>query len=119
MMEEIMLSNGVTVLVEDKTAVLTGDLYMVHFEFTMMADLDENDVELRRYCKGDKLKSTSVFKKPAVHERDLDMEKASMKDSYLATNLQYFEHPDFVVRFKEKMLKDFQDEEEKERRADG
>ena len=118
-MEEILLSNGVTVLVEDKTAVLTGDLYMVHFEFTMMVDLDEGDVELMRYCAGDKLKSTSVFKKPAVHARDLEEVRSSMKDSFLATNLPYLEHPDFVSRFKAKMLKDFQDEEEKERRANG
>ncbi|MBN2298841.1 MAG: hypothetical protein JXM72_09610 [Deltaproteobacteria bacterium] len=113
------MNNGVTVLVDDKTAVLTGDLYMVRFEFTMMVDLDENDVELRQYCKGDKLKSTSVFKKPAVHERDVDTEKARMRDSYLDTNLQYMEHPEFVSRFKAKMLKDFQDEEEKERRSNG
>lgn len=118
-MEEILLSNGVTVLVEDKTAVLTGDLYMVHFEFTMMVDLDEGDAELRRYCAGDKLKSTSVFKKPAVHERDLQEVRSSMKDSFLATNMPYLEHPEFVSRFKAKMLKDFQDEEEKERRANG
>jgi len=118
-MEEIRLSNGVTVLVEDKTAVLTADLYMVHFEFTMMVDLDENDVDLRRYCKGDKLRSTSVFRKPAVHERDVEAVKAKTRDSYLATNLQYMEHPEFVSRFKAKMLKDFQDEEEKEKRFDG
>ena len=118
-MEEILLSNKVTVLVEDKTAVLTGDLYMVHFEFTMMVDLDEEDAELRRYCMGDKLKSTSVFKKPAVHARDLEEVRSSMKDSFLATNLPYLEHPEFVSRFKAKMLKDFQDEEEKERRANG
>jgi hypothetical protein len=118
-MEEINFSNGLTVLVEDKTAVLTGDLYMVHFEFTMMVDLDEGDAELRRYCTGDKLKSTSVFKKPAVHARDLEEVRSSMKDSFLATNLPYLEHPEFVSRFKAKMLKDFQDEEEKERRANG
>ncbi|HHO74899.1 MAG TPA: hypothetical protein ENN05_00520 [Deltaproteobacteria bacterium] len=113
------MNNGVTVLVEDRTAVLTGDLYMVHYEFTMMVDLDEDDAGLRRYCKGDKLRSTSIFKKPAVHERDVEEEKAKMRDSYLATNLQYLEHLDFVSRFKAKMLKDFQDQEEKERLANG
>lgn len=118
-MEEILLSNKVTVLVEDKTAVLTGDLYMMHFEFTMMVDLDEGDVELRRYCNSDKLKSTSVFKKPAVHKKNLEEVRSSMKDSFLSTNLPYLEHPKFVSRFKAKMLKDFQDEEEKERRANG
>lgn len=118
-MEEITLNNGVRVQVEDKTAVLAGDLYMVHFEFTMEVDLDGSDVELRRYCRGDLLRSTRVLKKPAVHERDLEEVRTSMKDSFLATNLPYLEHPKFVSRFKEKMLKDFQEEEEKERRANG
>jgi hypothetical protein len=118
-MEEILLRNKVTVLVEDKTAVLNGDLYMVHFEFTMMVDLDEGDTELRRYCEGDRLTSTSVFKKPAVHERDLEEVRSAIKESYLSTNLPYLEHPEFVSRFKAKMLKDFQEEEEKERRANG
>lgn len=115
-MEEIILKNGVTMQVEDKTAVLTGDLYMVHLEFTTMVNLGEGDTELRRYCKGEKLKFTRAFKKPAVHKRDLEEVKSSMKDSFLSTNLPYLEHPEFVSRFKAKMLKDFQDEEEKERR---
>jgi hypothetical protein len=118
-MEEINFSNGLTVLVEDKTAVLTGDLYMVHFEFTMVVDLDEADTDLLRYCKGNKLRSTSVFKKPAVHERELEAVRRSMKESFLTTNEPYLEHPEFVSRFKTKMLKDFREEEEKERRANG
>mgnify|MGYP001035981173 CR=1 FL=1 len=116
-MEEIICSNGVTMLVEDKTAVLSGDLYMVHFEFITMVDLEDGDEELRRFCKSDKLTSTSVFKKPAVHERDLVEVKTAIKESFLSTNLPYLEHPEFVSRFKAKMLKDFQEEEEKERRA--
>ena len=118
-MEKIELPNGVTVVVEDKTALLTADLYMVHLEFTTMVDLDENDAKLKAYCGEDVLKSTRVFKKPAVHEGVLEEVRKSMKDSYLSTNLPYLGHPDFLSRFKAKMLEDFEEEEERQRRASG
>lgn len=118
-MEEITLSNGVRMIVEDKTKVLTGDLYMVHIEFTTCADLDEEDVELKRFVNGNQAKLTSIHKRPAVHERDLDAARSTMKESFLATNLPYMEHPQFVSRFKAKMLKDFLEAEEKRIRAHG
>ena len=118
-MEEILLKNGVRMIVEDMTAILTGDLYMVHFVFTTCVDLDEEDAELKAFCRSDQARLTRELKKPAVHERDLEQVKAGMKDSFLSTNLPYMERPRFVRKFKAKMLKDFREAEEKRNRAHG
>ncbi len=118
-MEEIILRNGVKVIVEDKTAVLTADLYMIHLKFTTAVELDETDGELRSFVGGDTATLTRDLKKPAVHERDVDQVKRSMKESFLATNLPYMERPAFTSRFKAKLLKDFQEEEEKKKRYHG
>ncbi len=118
-MEEIVLKNGVRMVVEDKTCVLTGDLYMVHFEFTTYVDLGDEDAELKSFCQGTQAKLTRVFKKPAIHERDVDEVRASMKASFLASNLPYMENPKFAARFKAKLLRDFQEAEEKKNRAHG
>ena len=118
-MEEIVLKNGVRMIVEDKTAVLTGDLYMVHLVFTTCVDLVEEDAELKAFCRSDQARLTRTLKRPAVHERDLEEVRAGLKESFLATNLQYMERPKFVKRFKTKMLKDFQEAEEKRLRTHG
>ncbi|HNY65720.1 MAG TPA: hypothetical protein PKM41_09775 [Deltaproteobacteria bacterium] len=118
-MEEILLKNGVRMIVEDLTAVLTGDLYMVHFVFTTCVDLGEEDAELKAFCGGGVAKLTRELKRPAVHERDLEAVRTSMKDSFLDTNLPYMEKPTFPKRFKAKLLKDFQEAEEKRNRAHG
>lgn len=118
-MEEISLSNGVRVIVEDKTAVLTADLYMIHLEFTTVVDLDDADVELRSFIRGSRATLTRELKKPAVHERDLDAVRGAMKESFLSTNLPYMERPHFAKRFKAKLLKDFLEEEEKKKRSHG
>lgn len=118
-MEEILLKNGVKMIIEDKTAILTGDLYMVHFEFTTCVDLDEDDAELKAFCRSDQARFTRTLKKPAVHERDLEKVRNSIRESFLGTNLPYMERPKFVKRFKAKMLKDFQEAQEKRNRAHG
>lgn len=118
-MEEILLKNGVRMIVEDRTAILTGDLYMVHFIFTTIVDLGDDDAELKSFCGGDEARLVRELKKPAVHERNLEQAKADMRDSFLATNLHYMEKPKFPRRFKAKMLKDFQEVEEKRKRAHG
>lgn len=118
-MEEILLKNGVRLTVEDRTGVLTGDLYMVHFIFTTIVDLDEGDAELKAFCGEDEARLVRELKKPAVHERDLEQVRAYMKESFLDTNLPYMEKPKFPSRFKAKMLKDFQEAEEKSNRAHG
>lgn len=118
-MEEIVLKNGVRMIIEDKTAVLTGDLYMVHFEFTTCVSLDEDDAELKAFCQSDQARFTRTLQKPAIHERDLERVRNSMRESFLATNLPYMERPKFVKRFKAKMLKDFQEAQEKRNRAHG
>ena len=118
-MEEIMLSNGVKVVVEDKTAVLTADLYMIHLLFTTVVNLDEADRELRSFVRGDQATLTRELKRPAVHQREVDAVKNALKESFLATNLPYMERPTFVGKFKAKMLKDFREEEEKKKRSHG
>lgn len=118
-MEEIILRNGVKVIVEDKSAVLTADLYMIHLRFTTAVDLDEADGELRSFVGGDTATITREFKKPAVHEREVDEVRRAMKESFLATNLPYMERPAFTGRFKAKLLRNFQEEEEKKKRSHG
>jgi hypothetical protein len=118
-MEEILLKNGVRLIVEDKTAVLTGDLYMVHLIFTTCVDLTEEDVELKAFCRGSVARLARELKKPAVHERDLEQVRGGLKDSFLATNLRYMEKPTFPGRLKAKLLRDFQEAEEKRIRAHG
>jgi hypothetical protein len=118
-MERIILNNGIVVEVEDKTVILSGDLYMVHLEFTTMVDLDEEDGELKEFCGGERLSKTTVFKKAAVHERDLEEAKRSLKESYLESTTRYLEHPKFIERFKQKSLKEYQEQKEKARRRIG
>jgi hypothetical protein len=118
-MEEILLKNGVRLTVEDWTAVITGDLYMVHLVFTTIVDLGEEDAELKEFCGGDEARLTRELKKPAVHERDLEQVRSGMRESFLATNLPYLEKPKFVGRFKAKRLRDFREAEEKRNRAHG
>ncbi len=113
------MKNGVRMVVEDKTIVLTGDLYMVHFEFTTYVDLSDEDAELKSFCGSSQAKLTRVLKKPAIHERDVEEVRAHMRDSFLATNLPYMENPKFAKRFKAKLLRDFQEAEEKKNRAHG
>ncbi|MGC9324889.1 MAG: hypothetical protein ACP5G0_09125 [Desulfomonilia bacterium] len=115
-METILLSNGITVEVEDKTVLITGDLYLIHLEISMVADLGEEDEELRRYCGENRLRRTRVLKKPAIHARDVDEVKQSMKQSFLATNLPYMEHPKFLERFKSFSLTEFKEREKEEQR---
>ena len=118
-MEEIMLRNGVTMTVEDRTAVLTGDLYQVHLVFTTSVALGEGDAELRGFCGEDRAQIVRELKRPAVHVRDLEEVRAGMRGSFLATNLPYLENPMFPGRMKDKLLRDFQEEEEKRNRAHG
>ncbi len=118
-MEEIVLKNGVKMVVEDRTAVLTGDLYMVHFEFTTFVDLDDHDTELKEHFPGGQAFMTRELKKPAVHERDLEEVKENVRSSFLTTNLPYMEKPKFPKRFKAKLLKDFKEAEEKKKKSHG
>ncbi|HVN72803.1 MAG TPA: hypothetical protein VMU10_12365 [Desulfomonilia bacterium] len=112
-METIKLSNGVLVEVQDKTSVLSGDLFMVHLEITTVVELDENDTELRSYCPSGKLRMTRILKKSAVHERDLREVRRSMEESFLNTNKPYMEHPKFIGRFKHTCLTTYRDQEVK------
>jgi hypothetical protein len=118
-MEEILLKNGVRMTVDDRTAVLTGDLYMVHLVFTTIVDLDDGDEELKAFCWGDQATLERELKRPAVHERDLAEARDAMRDSFLATNLHYMERPKFPGRFKAMLLRDFKEAEEKRNRAHG
>jgi len=43
--------------------------------------------------------------------------KRALKDSFIATNKAYMEHPKFVDRFKHTCLARFKEEEEKARKA--
>jgi hypothetical protein len=112
-MNRNILKNGMVVEVEDKTVILSGDLYMVHIEFTISITLGEDDGELRRYCNGDHLRKAQVFKKAAVHERDLEQVKKSLKESYFRTTTRYLEHPRFIERFKRRSLDEYREQEEK------
>jgi hypothetical protein len=118
-MDRRTFENGIVVEVEDKTVVLSGDLYMVHLEFTTSVPLDENDSELKEFCEGDRLSKTEVFKKAAVLKRDLDAVKRYLKESYFESTTKYLQHPKFVERFKQKSLADFQEEKEKIQRRPG
>jgi hypothetical protein len=118
-MERTTLNNGIVVEVQDKTVRLSGDLYMVHLEFTTMVTLGEEDDELKRYCGGNCLSKTRVFKKAAVHERYLEEVKNTLKESYLRSVTRYLEHPKFIERFKRKSLDEFRDQKEKALRTGG
>jgi hypothetical protein len=116
-METTELSNGVVIEVFDKSTVLSGDLYMVHLEFITVVALGEQDVELLHYCPSGKLKMTRVIKKSAVHKRDLQGVRSSLKESFLSTNRPYMEHPKFISRFKHTCLATYRDQEEKAGKA--
>lgn len=116
-METFEFSNGVVVEVIDKTSVLSGDLYMVHLEIATVVELEKEDVELRHYCPSGKLKMTRVIKKSAVHERDLQGIRTSLKESFLNTNRPYMKNPKFISRFKHTCLAKYRDQEEKASKA--
>lgn len=116
-MERIELSNGVLIEVEDKSTHLSGELYMVHLAITFSVALDDDDVELRRYCPDGRLGVTRVLNKPGVHSKDLEAVKKGLKDSFISTNRAYMENPRFVGRFKQTCLARFKEEEEKASRA--
>jgi hypothetical protein len=116
-MERIKLKNGVVVEVDDKTCILSGDMYMIHLEFSTVVRLEEEDSELRRYCGGEQLKKTRVFKRPGVNKRDLEDVKKTMKESFLQSTTPYMERLKFINRFKQMCLEEFRDQEEKMRWA--
>ena len=116
-MEKLILKNGVAVEVEDKTCVLSQNLYMIHLEFTTVVKLGGEESELRRYCGSEYLRKTRVFRRAAVHERDLQELINSMKESYLQTTKRYMEHPKFINRFKQMCIEEFREQEEKMRWA--
>jgi hypothetical protein len=116
-METFEFSNGVVVEVLDKTSVLSGDLFMVHLEFSTVVELGAQDAELRHYCPSGKLKMTRVIKKSAVHERDLHGVRADLKESFLNTNRPYMEHPKFISRFKHTCLGAYREQEERAKKA--
>jgi hypothetical protein len=116
-MERLILKNGVVVEVEDKTCVLSHDLYMIHLEFTTIVKLESEDSELMRYCGSEYLRKTRVFRRAAVHEQDLQELINSMKESYLQTTKSYMEHPKFINRFKQMCIEEFREQEEKMRWA--
>lgn len=115
-METITLKNGVVVEVDDKSRVLTGTLYLIHLEISMVVDLSEEDQELRRYCGGNRLRKTRVLKRQAVHAAEVDEVAQRIKESFLSTNLKYMNHPKFVERFKSFSLREFKEQEEEDRR---
>ena len=116
-METIRFGNGVVVEVQDKSSVLSGDLYMIHLEITTVVTLDDQDLELRHYCPSGRLRMTRVLRKSAVHERDLQQVKKAIKESFLNTNRPYIEHPKFIGRFKNTCLATYREQEEKARQT--
>lgn len=116
-MERIELTNGVLIEVEDKSTLLSGELYMIHLAVTFSVALDEEDAELLQYCPGGRLGITRVLNKPGVHSQDLDEVKKNLKDSFITTNRAYMEKSRFVERFKHTCLTRFKEEEEKARKA--
>jgi hypothetical protein len=116
-METIELSNGIVLEIQDKTTVLSGDLYMVHLEITTVVAIDKDDAELRHYCPSGLLRMTRVLKKSAVHERDLQAVRGGLKESFLNTNRPYMEHQKFISRFKHTCLATYREQEEKARLA--
>jgi hypothetical protein len=116
-METFRFDNGVVVEVEDKTTVLSGDLYMVHLVIATVVPLDEGDAELRAYCPSGWLRMTRELKKSAVHERDLQTVRTGLKESFLTTNRPYIEHPKFISRFKHTCLTTYREQEEKARQT--
>ena len=116
-METIRFSNGVALEIQDKSSVLSGDLYMVHLEIITIVSLDDDDVELRHYCPSGRLRMTRVLRKSAVHERDLRQVKKAIKESFLNTNRPYIEHPKFIGRFKNTCLATYREQEEKARQT--
>lgn len=116
-MERIELANGVLIEVEDKSTLLSGELYMVHLAITFSVALDEDDVELRQFCQNGRLGITRVLNKPGVHRKELDEVRKGLKDSFIGTNRAYMEHPRFIERFKHTCLARFKEEEEKASKA--
>jgi hypothetical protein len=116
-METFRFSNGVTVEISDKTSILSGDLYMIHLEFITVVELGGQDADLLHYCPSGRLKMTRVINKSAVHERDLQEVRTSLKESFLNTNRPYMEHPKFISRFKSTCLAAYRDQEEKASKA--
>jgi hypothetical protein len=114
-METIELSNGVVLEIVDKSSVLSGDLHMVHLEVTTVVALDKKDTELLHYCPSGRLRMTRVLKKSAVHGRDLQEVRTSLKESFLNTNRPYMVHPKFISRFKHTCLITYREQEEKAR----
>jgi hypothetical protein len=112
-METIELSNGVVLEIIDKTSLLSGDLYMVHLEITTVVALQPDDTELLQYCPSGRLRMTRVLKKSAVHEKDLQEVRASLKESFLNTNIPYMVHTKFIGRFKNTCLNAYREQEEK------
>jgi hypothetical protein len=116
-MERIELTNGVLVEVEDKTTLLSGDLYMIHLAITFSIALEDDDVELRQYCPSERLGITRALSRPGVHLRELDEVKRRLKESFLNTTRIYMENPKFVGRFKQTCLARFREEQDKARKA--
>ncbi|MBN1635910.1 MAG: hypothetical protein JW920_05320 [Deltaproteobacteria bacterium] len=114
-MEEHEFAGGVRVIVEDKTKNLSGDLYMVRLEFSIILLLDDEDHELLTYC-GDHIRRTRVFEKPAVCERDLEQTKKGMKQSFFETINPYFNHPEFARRLKNRTRLEMHEEDERRKR---
>lgn len=116
-METIELSNGVVLEIVDKTSVLSGDLYMVYLEITMVVAIEPDETELLHYCPSGRLKMTREMKKSAVHGKELLEVKASLKESFLNTNIPYMHHPKFIGRFKHTCLAAYREQEEKARKS--
>lgn len=112
-METIELSNGVILEILDKTSVLSGDLYMVNLEITTVVALEPDDTELLHYCPSGTLRMTRVLKKSAVHGRDLQEVRSSLKESFLNTNIPYMHNPKFLGRFKHTCLATYREQEAK------
>ena len=116
-MERIELTNGVLIEVEDKSTLLSGELYMIHLAVTFSVALDEEDGELLHYCPGGRLGITRVLNKPGVHGQELNEVKKGLKNSFINTNRAYMENPKFVERFKHTCLARYKEEEEKAHKA--
>jgi len=112
-MEERRLKNGIRLTIEDKTAPLTGDLYMVRLEVSYSLALDESETELREYC-GQAITKTRLIERPAVHVSRLDEVKRSLRDSYLESTLHYMQRPSFATKLKRKTLEEYREKLEKE-----
>jgi hypothetical protein len=108
LLDEMRLENGIVVKIEDKTRLLSGNLYIVRMVLKVCVALGGKDAELKSVC-GDTIVIEKLFEKSAVHKDDLDKVKNTFKDSFLATTVSYMKTEKFISRLKAKTLSEARD----------